>query len=482
MAEQAVKLRRLTPAEFKERSKLPRSRMPEQDPKVRARNFDEVNLGYDAETAVKEAQRCLLCPKTPCTTGCPVQINIPAFIEEVAKGNFLKALEIIKRDDALPAITGRVCPQEVQCEGPCTHCKTSGAAVSIGRMERFVADLERTSTTKCCVDVAAKTGKRVAVIGSGPGGLTVAADCARLGHEVHVFEALHQAGGVLVYGIPEFRLPKEIVEYEIACLRKMGVQMHTNIVVGRTFAVADLKGEMGFDAIFIGIGAGLPSFMRIPGENLSGVYSANEYLTRSNLMKAYLFPKYDTPIIKGKRVAVVGGGNVAMDSVRTTLRLGAEKAYLIYRRSREEMPARVEEVHHAEDEGVDFQLLTNPVEILGDDKGKVQRLRCIRMQLGEPDADGRRKPVPLPGSEFEVEADTVVIAIGTNANPLLTSTMPELKLDKMGYIVADEWGRTSVPFVYAGGDIVTGAATVILAMGAGRKAARAIHQDLTRKG
>jgi len=479
--EAVIKPRKLPPAEFKERSKVKRQKMPEQDPVKRRNNFFEVNLGFTAEQAMAEAKRCLLCQKVPCASGCPVHIKIPQFIEAVANGEFLRALTIIKEDDALPAITGRVCPQEVQCEESCTHCKTSGEAVGIGRIERFVADLEKASIEKCHVAVAAPTGKRIAVIGSGPGGLTVAADCARLGHEVHIFEALHKAGGVLVYGIPEFRLPKDIVDYEIAALKKMGVQIHMNTIVGRTFTVDDLKGSMGFDAVFIGIGAGLPVFMNIPGENLSGVYSANEYLTRSNLMKAYLFPKYDTPIIMGKNVAVVGGGNVAMDSVRTALRLGAENAYLVYRRSKREMPARTEETHHAEEEGVNFQLLTNPVEVLGDDKGKVRALKCVKMQLGEPDADGRCKTSPMSGSEFELAVDTVVIAIGTSSNPLLTTTMPELKLNKWGYIEADEDGRTNVPFVYAGGDIVTGSATVILAMGAGRKAAKAIHEDLMDK-
>ncbi len=475
------KPRKLPPAEYKERSKTKRQQMSEQDPAARRRNFFEVNLGFTAEQAMAEAKRCLLCQKIPCASGCPVHVKIPQFIEAVANGEFLRALTIIKEDDALPAITGRVCPQEVQCEGTCTHCKTSGESVGIGRIERFVADLERSSGEKCHMMVAPPTGKRVAVIGSGPSGLTVAADCARFGHEVHIFEALHKPGGVLVYGIPEFRLPKDIVDYEIAALKKIGVQVHTNTVVGRTFTVADLTESMGFDAVFIGIGAGLPMFMNMPGENLSGVYSANEYLTRSNLMKAYLFPKYDTPIIMGKNVAVVGGGNVAMDSVRTALRLGAENAYLVYRRSKKEMPARTEEVHHAEEEGVNFQLLTNPVEVLGDEKGRVRALKCVKMQLGELDADGRCKTSPLCGSEFELPVDTVVIAIGTNSNPLLTATIPDLKLNKWGYIEADEDGRTNLPHVYAGGDIVTGSATVILAMGAGRKSAKVIHEDLTGK-
>jgi glutamate synthase (NADPH/NADH) small chain len=479
--EELIKPRKLPPAEYKERSKIKRQKMPEQDPAKRRHNFFEVNLGFTAEQAMAEARRCLLCQKVPCASGCPVHVKIPQFIEAVANGDFLGALSIIKEDDALPAVTGRVCPQEVQCEESCTHCKTSGEAVGIGRIERFVADLERASTEKCHVAVASPTGKKIAVIGSGPGGLTVAADCARYGHEVHIFEALHKAGGVLVYGIPEFRLPKDIVDYEIAALKKMGVQIHMNTIVGRTFTVDDLKGAMGFDGVFIGIGAGLPVFMNIPGENLSGVYSANEYLTRSNLMKAYLFPKYDTPIIMGKNVAVVGGGNVAMDSVRTALRLGAENAYLVYRRSSKEMPARTEEIHHAEEEGVNFQLLTNPIEVLDDGKGRVRALRCVKMQLGEADADGRCKVSPMCGTEFEIAVDTVVIAIGTSSNPLLTATMPELKLNKWGYIEADENGRTNMPLVYAGGDIVTGSATVILAMGAGRKAAKAIHEDLTGK-
>jgi glutamate synthase (NADPH/NADH) small chain len=482
MSDRPMNVRKITPAELKERTKLKRHKMPEQDPKVRARNFEEVNLGFAAETAIAEAKRCLLCPKFPCSAGCPVHVKIPEFIDHVARGDFAKALAVIKEDDALPAITGRVCPQEVQCEGPCTHCKTSGEAVGIGRLERFVADLERNSTQKCVMECAPPTGKRVAVIGSGPAGLTVAADCARSGHEVHIFEALHKPGGVLIYGIPEFRLPKAIVQYEIEALACMGVKLHMNTVVGRTFTIDDLMGHMGFDAVFIGIGAGFPSFMNIPGENLNGVYSANEYLTRSNLMKAYKFPEYDTPIIRGKNVAVVGGGNVAMDSVRTALRLGADNAYLVYRRSREEMPARAEEIHHAEEEGVQFKLLNNPVELLGDDKGKVRAMKCIQMHLGEPGPDGRRKPVPTPGSEYEIPVDTVIIAIGTNANPLLTATIPNLKLNKRGYIEADECGRTSIPYVYAGGDIVTGAATVILAMGAGRMAAKAINEDLAKKG
>ncbi len=482
MSDRPMNVRKITSAELKERTKLKRHKMPEQDPKVRARNFEEVNLGYTAETAIAEAKRCLLCPKYPCSGGCPVHVKIPEFVDHVARGDFAKALAVIKEDDALPAITGRVCPQEVQCEGPCTHCKTSGEAVSIGRLERFVADKERCSDQKCVMECAEPTGKRVAIIGSGPAGLTVAADCARSGHEVHVFEALHKPGGVLIYGIPEFRLPKAIVQYEIDALANIGVQMHMNTVVGRTFTVDDLMGHMGFDAVFIGIGAGFPSFMNIPGENLNGVYSANEYLTRSNLMKAYKFPEYDTPIIRGKNVAVVGGGNVAMDSVRTALRLGADNAYLAYRRSREEMPARAEEIHHAEEEGVQFKLLNNPVELLGDDKGKVRAMKCIQMHLGEPGPDGRRKPVPTPGSEYEIPVDTVIIAIGTNANPLLTATIPNLKLNKRGYIEADECGRTSIPYVYAGGDIVTGAATVILAMGAGRTAAKAINEDLAKKG
>ena len=470
--------RRLTVQERKERMKTHRSKMTEQDPLARARNFDEVNMGYDAETAIKEAERCLLCPSSPCVKGCPVNIRLPEFLEKVAEGNFMGALEIIKADNALPAITGRVCPQEIQCEGPCTRNKVSKEPVGIGHLERYVADLERKSMERCCVPCSPPTGKKVAVVGSGPGGLTVAADMMRLGHEVHIYEAFHKPGGVLVYGIPEFRLPKAIVEYEIKCMEDMGLKIHTNHIIGRIHTLNELLAEEGFDAIYIGIGAGAPRFMGIEGENLLGIFSANEYLTRSNLMKAYDFPNYDTPIAQGKNVCVMGGGNVAMDSVRTGLRLGAEEVHIIYRRSREELPARIEEVHHAEEEGVIFDFLTTPIRFIGDDEGKLCAMECIRMELGEPDDSGRRRPVPLEGSNFKIDTDLAVIAIGAGPNPILTSSEPEIELNRWGYIVADDDGRTSKKGVWAGGDIVTGSATVILAMGAGRIAATSIHKYL----
>lgn len=464
----------------KERMKIQRQPMPEQDPRVRARNFDEVPYGYTAELAKKEALRCLNCPKPFCVEGCPVEIDIPAFINLIAGGDFVGAAKKIKEKNALPAICGRVCPQEIQCEQRCVRGK-KGEPVAIGRLERFAADYERSQGEVEIPETAKPTGKKVAIVGSGPAGLTVAGDLVKLGHDVTIFEALHKPGGVLVYGIPEFRLPKDIVASEIDYLKRMGVKIETSFVIGKTSTIDELF-EEGFDAVFLGVGAGLPVFMGIPGENLNGVYSANEYLTRANLMKAYLFPEYDTPIVKGKNVAVIGGGNVAMDSARTALRLGADNVYLVYRRSEKEMPARVEEIHHAKEEGINFQLLTNPKRYIGNDKGWIVGMECLRMELGEPDDSGRRRPVPIEGSEFVLDVDTVVVAIGTRANPLVQSTTPGLELNKRGYIEADEeTGKTSREGVFAGGDIVTGSATVILAMGAGRKAARAIHEYLMDK-
>jgi glutamate synthase (NADPH/NADH) small chain len=466
--------------DMKERLKIPRQSMPEQDPKVRARNFDEVPLGYTPDLAKTEALRCIQCKNPLCVGGCPVEVDIPAFISLVAEGDFIGAAKKIKSTNALPAVCGRVCPQEVQCEQVCVRGK-KGDPVAIGRLERFVADYERATGDVSIPKPPPSTGKRVAIVGSGPAGLTVAGDLVQLGHEVTIFEALHKPGGVLVYGIPEFRLPKAIVAAEVDYLQKMGVKIQTSNVIGKIATVDELF-EEGYDAVFLGTGAGLPTFMNIPGENLNGVYSANEYLTRSNLMKAYKFPEYDTPIVKGKNVAVIGGGNVAMDSARTAMRLGADHVYLIYRRSRTEMPARIEEIHHAEEEGIELHLLTNPVRYIGNDKGWVVGVECLKMELGEPDESGRRRPVPVKGSEFVIDIDTVVVAIGAGANPLVQSTTPGLNTNKWNYIVADEeTGQTSREGVFAGGDIVTGSATVILAMGAGRKAARAIHQYLMTK-
>lgn len=462
--------------EKKERA--PRHPMPEQDPKVRVTNFEEVPLGYTEEQAVAEARRCIMCKKPACVDGCPVEIDIPGFIHLIAEGDFIGAARKLKEKNCLPAVCGRVCPQEDQCEKVCILGKKF-EPVAIGRLERFAADYERASGTIDIPAPAAPTGKKVAVVGAGPAGLTIAGDLIQMGHEVTIFEALHKAGGVLVYGIPEFRLPKAIVDAEVDYLQKLGVKLVTDAVIGRLKTIDDLFAE-GFHAVFLGVGAGAPVFMNIPGENLSGIYSANEYLTRSNLMKAYRFPEYDTPIVKGKNVAVIGGGNVAMDSVRTALRLGADNAYIIYRRTEKEMPARLEEIHHAHEEGVQFKLLHNPVEYIGDENGWVKQIRCIRMELGEPDASGRRSPVPIKGSEFEINVDTVVVAIGTNANPIIPQTTPGLEINKWGYIVTkDESGLTSREGVYAGGDIVTGGATVILAMGAARTASRAINEHLT---
>jgi glutamate synthase (NADPH/NADH) small chain len=450
--------------------------MREQDPKVRARNFEEVPYGYSPEEAVEEAKRCLQCKKPGCVQGCPVNINIPGFIGQIALGNFWEAMKIMKQTNTLPAICGRVCPQESQCEGQCVLGKKN-EPVAVGNLERFIADWEAQQNECVMCEMQPKTGKKVAVVGAGPSGLTVASDCAKMGHSVTIFEALHKPGGVLVYGIPEFRLPKTIVEREVGFVTSMGVKLDVNHVVGKLKSVDDLLKE--FDAVFVGTGAGQPSFMSIPGENSLGIYSANEYLTRSNLMKAYLFPKYDTPIVRGKRVATVGGGNVAMDSARTALRLGADKSILIYRRSREEMPARTAEVHHAEQEGIEFNLLTNPVRYIADEKGWVKAVECLRMELGEPDASGRRRPVPVKGSEFQIPVDTVVVAIGNSPNPLIPQTTPGLETAKHGNVVADpKTGRTSKKGVFAGGDIVTGAATVILAMGAGRLAANSIDEYL----
>jgi len=453
--------------------------MREQEPKVRIRNFNEVPLGYSPEEAIAEARRCLQCKKSPCVLGCPVAIDIPGFIKAIAEGDFRKAITIMKRDNLLPAVCGRVCPQSEQCQAKCVLGK-KGDPVAIGNLERFIADWERTEGGVQLPRVAPATGKKVAVVGSGPAGLTVAADCARLGHKVTVYEALHKLGGVLVYGIPEFRLPKAILDSEVGVLSRMGVEFITDTVIGRTLTVQDLLGE--FEAVFLGLGAGLPYFLGVPGENLAGVYSANEYLARSNLMKAYLFPEYDTPIRRGRRVAVIGGGNVAMDSARTAVRLGAEHVYLIYRRSRKEMPARDEEIERAIQEGIDFQLLRNPTRIIGDGHGNVKAIEVIKMRLGEPDSSGRRRPIPVPGTEYTLQVDVVVPAIGNGANPLLTKATPGLELNKWGYIVVDEkTGATSIEGVYAGGDIVRGAATVILAMGDGRVAARAIHEYIMRK-
>ncbi len=478
-----------------DRFAIPSQAMPEQDPQARRRNVNEVALGYTEMQARLEAMRCLQCKTAPCVQGCPVQINIPAFIAAIAKGEYRRALGVIKENSLLPAVCGRVCPQEVQCQAKCTvglKFKDVSQAVSIGRLERFVADWASRDTAcgegvppsghDAVPTVAAATGMKVAIIGSGPGGIVAAADTRRAGHDVTVFEAFHKPGGVMVYGIPEFRLPKAIVQQEIDTLKRMGVKIVTNFIVGRTRTIEQLMNEDGFDAVYIGVGAGLPSFMGIEGESLVGVYSANEYLTRANLMKAYDFGSgADTPIATSKRVAVVGGGNVAMDAARTALRLGAEKVYLVYRRTEKEMPARVEEVHHAQQEGIEFHLLQNPKRIIGDEESHVTAIECLRYELGEPDASGRRRPVAIEGSEFQIEVDTVIIAIGNQANPLMRQTTPGLEFNKWGNIVVDDNGKTSLEGVYAGGDIVLGAATVILAMGQGRIAAAAINDYLAQE-
>lgn len=451
-----------------------RVEMPVQDPRERIKNFSPVALGYSEEMAIQEAARCLQCRNPLCVTGCPVAVNIPGFIALIKEKRFQDAINLIKQSNNLPAICGRVCPQEHQCEEKCVLART-GQPIAIGRLERFAADWEAANGAVNVPEIT-PNGHKVAVIGSGPAGLTCAGDLARLGYEVTIFESLHEPGGVLMYGIPEFRLPKEVVRREVEYVKKLGVKIETDVVVGRTLTIDDIF-RRGYEAVFVGTGAGLPMFMHIPGENLNGVYSANEWLTRINLMKAYCFPEFDTPIKRGKRVAVVGAGNVAMDAVRSALRLGAEKAMIIYRRGRQEMPARAEEVHNAEEEGVEFHFLTNPVRILGDDKGWVTGLECIRMELGEPDKSGRRRPVPVPGSEFVIEADIVIMALGTTPNPILAKTTEGLEAEAWGGLKVDEkTGRTTRPRVWAGGDAVTGSATVILAMGAGKTAARDIHQ------
>jgi glutamate synthase (NADPH) small chain len=461
----------------KQRLQIARQKMSEQEPLPRSANFSEVNLGLPETAALLEAERCLQCKDPKCVAGCPVAVNIPRFIDLLSKGDLAGAAGSLLSDNALPAVTGRVCPQETQCEIECIRGH-KGLPVAIGYLERFVGDWARGHLERLTMPVAAPTGRKVAVVGAGPGGLTAAGELAKLGHAVTVFEALHKPGGVLVYGIPEFRLPKKIVETEVARLEAAGVKIVCNTVIGRTYTLQELRDQ--FDAVFVANGAGLPVFMNIPGENLKGVYSANEYLTRVNLMAAYQFPRADTPVLKGKRVATIGGGNVAMDAARTAQRLGADTSMLVYRRTRNEMPARAEEIHHAEEEGIAFEFLVAPVEVIGNEQRWVTGLKCIRMKLAQPDASGRARPVPIPGSEFVIPCDIVVVAIGTRANPLLTATCPELKLNKWGNIIVDERGMTSLPGVFAGGDIVRGAATVILAMGDGKRAARSIHEYLRR--
>ncbi len=459
---------------------LNRVEMPRQDPKVRARNFEEVALGYSPEQAVQEASRCIQCVKRPCTEGCPVSVDIAEFTKALREGNMAEAVKALKAKNALPGICGRVCPQETQCESLCTLGK-KGAPVAIGRLERYVADWERMNkaSVKPTTEKPSPTGKKVAIVGSGPAALTAAADLAKMGHDVTIFEALHVAGGVLMYGIPQFRLPKEIVQSEVEYVNSLGVKIELNSVVGKLTTIDELLSKEGFDAVFLGTGAGLPMFLGIPGENLNGVYSANEFLTRVNLMKAYKFPEFDTPVKIGKRVAIIGGGNVAMDSARCALRLGADKVYIVYRRSRAEMPARHEEAENAEEEGIEFKLLTNPKRFIGNAQNWVVGMECNEMELGEPDASGRRRPVVKPGSEFTMDVDVAIVALGTTPNPLISQTTEGLKTTSHGTVVADETtGKTVKPKVWAGGDIVTGAATVISAMGAGKRAAADIGQYL----
>ena len=462
----------------KERMQIGRRKMPERPPEERRRDFEEVNLGLTPEMAREEARRCLDCANPLCVTGCPVGIDIPGFIKLIEAGRFLEAAWMLKETNVLPAICGRVCPQEAQCEEVCTMKKASGIPVGIGNLERFAADFERGSGSQTVPALRPPTGKKVAVIGAGPAGLTVAGDLVRLGHRVTIFEALHEAGGVLIYGIPEFRLPKSILKAEVEFLQRLGVEIRTSFVVGMTATIDDLKAD-GYDAFFIGSGAGLPNFMKIPGENLVGVYSANEYLTRVNLMRAYAFPSYDTPVFKAKTAAVIGGGNVAMDSVRTAKRLGAERAVIVYRRSRTEMPARIEEIHHAEEEGIEFQLLATPIRYFGDEYGRLKAMECRKMGLGEPDASGRRRPIPIEGSEYTMDVDLAVCAVGQSPNPLIPQTTPGLRIGKWGNVEVD-WATmaTNMPGIYAGGDIIRGGATVILAMGDARVAAAQIDKYL----
>jgi glutamate synthase (NADPH/NADH) small chain len=473
-------MRKLIPV--KERMKVPRQKMPERDPDKRNKDFEEVNLGLSAKEAQKEAQRCLDCANPQCVAGCPVGIDIPAFIKLIEAGKFSESARKLKETNSLPSICGRVCPQESQCEEVCNLKKATGVPVAIGNLERFASDAERMGGDVFIPKILPPTGHKVAILGAGPSGLTVAGELAKKGHQITVFEALHVAGGVLVYGIPEFRLPKKILDAEVDYLRRLGVEFRMNFVVGMTASLDDLKQE-GYEAFFVGTGAGLPNFMRIPGENLIGIYSANEYLTRINLMRANDFPKYDTPVFPGTRVAVLGGGNVAMDSVRTAKRLGAELAAIVYRRSRVEMPARIEEVHHAEEEGIEFHFLTTPTRFIGDENHKVKAMECLRMELGEPDSSGRRRPVPIEGSEFIMEVDLVVVSIGNSPNPLIAQTTPELEVGKWGNVEVD-WDTmaTNMKGVYAGGDIVRGGATVILAMGDARVAAGEMHKYLNGSG
>ncbi len=463
------------PLTQKERMGIDRVAMPEQEADLRAVNFREVNLGLTHQLAMLEAERCLQCPKPYCVDGCPVRVNIPRFIKLLREGDLTGAADSLLDDNALPCVTGRVCPQETQCELVCLRGK-KGKSVAIGHLERYVADWAQQHPDGLAHGSPEASGKTVAIVGSGPAGLTAAGELTKVGHDVTIFEAFHAAGGVLIYGIPEFRLPKDIVQAEVDRLKDAGVKIEPNSIIGKTYTLPELVAR--FDAVFIAVGAGLPVFMNVPGENLKGVYSANEYLTRVNLMGAWN-PESDTPILHGQRVAVVGGGNVAMDSVRTARRLGAREAAIVYRRGHEELPARTEEIHHAEQEGVRFEFQVAPVEVLGDEAGWVTGLRCVRMELGEPDESGRRRPVVIPGSEFVIECDMVVVAIGTRSNPLLTSTAPDLRINQWGYIETDEHGMTSMPGVFAGGDIVRGAATVILAMGDGKRAAAAIHSYLS---
>ena len=472
-------LRKSMPA--KERTQIERVKMPENEPLVRNKNFNEVNNGLSEKQAIIEAKRCLDCPTPTCISGCPVNIDIPGFIKQIEKGDFLESAKILKDTNALPAVCGRVCPQENQCELKCIYNKMKKPSVAIGHLERFASDYERNTGKVSIPEVLKSNNIKIAVIGSGPSGLTFAGEMCKLGYEVTIFEALHEFGGVLVYGIPEFRLPKKIVKAEINSLEKMGVKFVKNFIVGRSAGLDELK-DQGFKGFFIGSGAGLPRFMNVPGENLVNIYSSNEYLTRVNLMKAYKFPEYDTPIIRAKRVAVIGGGNTAMDSVRTAKRLGADRAMIIYRRSEEEMPARIEEVHHAKEEGIEFLILTNPVEYIGDTEDKVKQIKIQKMELGEPDESGRRRPKPIPGSEYTIDIDIVIVGIGTSPNPLIPQTIKGLDVTRWGTLVVNEETlQTSIPNIFAGGDIVRGGATVILAMGDGKKAAESAHKYLINK-